>query len=349
MIRTIARPATRLILAAGMLAAGVDASAQPTPAAIGVGADAGGAPQARVLNSGAGPIHDFFAFTPSYSGGVRVALGDIDGDGVTDAIVAPGIGGTNVRVLDGVDLGLLRDFVPFAPTFTGGIYVAAGDVDGDGRVDIVTGAGAGSGGGAVRVFSGRTGFIIRDLEPFGSAHTRGIRVAAGDVNGDGYADLVVGAGAGGTPEVRVFSGNGGATLDTFNAFPAGFTSGIFVATGDVNGDGRADIIAGADSGTSPTVRAFLSPEHVVVANFLAYPPGFTGGVRVAASDRDGNGIDDVMTGPGPGAAPQVNLYSGAGGGAPASFNAFAPTFTGGVFVAAPVGTPSILRDGFEAR
>ncbi len=63
-------------------------------------------------------------------------------------------------------------------------------------------------------------------------------MAAGDVNGDGRADIVTGAGPGGGPHVRVFSGVDLAVLASFFAYDPGFHGGVSVAAGDINGDGR---------------------------------------------------------------------------------------------------------------
>src|SRR5262245_58787118 len=86
--------------------------------------------------------------------------------------------------------------------------------------------------------------------------TGGVTVASGDVNGDGALDLICGAGPGGSPLVKVYSGASGEIIQQFNAFESTFTGGVFVAAGDVNGDGKAEVIVGAGPSGTPRVRVF---------------------------------------------------------------------------------------------
>jgi hypothetical protein len=210
--------------------------------------------------------------------------------------------------------------------------VAAGDVNNDGFADIITGAGAG-GGPHVRVFSGATGAEIRSFFAYSPAFTGGVFVGAGDVNGDLAADIITGAGPGGGPHVRVFSGPTGAEIRGFFAYSAAFTGGVSVAGGDVNGDGVADVITGAGPGGGPHVRAFNGATGAGIRSFFAYDPAFTGGVFVAGADVNQDGADDIITGAGPGGAPHVKVFDGVTGAVFQSFLAYSPAFTGGVFVA----------------
>jgi hypothetical protein len=154
---------------------------------------------------------------------------------------------------------------------------------------VVTGTGVG-GGPHVRGFHPGTGAEVFSLFPFDPGFLGGVRVAVGDVTGDGVPDVVVAAGVGGGPHVRVLDGAallGGQAVEVTSFFPydPGFTGGVLVAVGDVDGDGRADIITGTGPGGGPHVRAFDgltgAPLAGPIASFFPYDPGFTGGAFVA--------------------------------------------------------------------
>src|SRR5262245_58392528 len=147
------------------------------------------------------------------------------------------------------------DLQPYNSTFRGGVSVAVGDVTGDGVRDVVTAPGM-SGGPHVKVFDGQTGQEVAGFMAYNPAFTGGVSVAVGNVNGDGTADIITGAGPGGGPHVRVFSGASGQELIGFMAYNPNFTGGVSVAAGDTNGDGRAEIVTGAMAGGGPHVKVF---------------------------------------------------------------------------------------------
>ncbi len=277
-------------------------------------------------------LMNFLAYGPSFEGGVRVATGDVNGDGVADIVTGAGSGaGGHVKVFDGATGETLRSFFAFSPSFTGGVFVAAGDVNGDGAADIITGAGPGAGP-HVKVFDGTNGAVLQSFFAFAPTFKGGVRVAAGDVNGDGTADLITGAGPGAGPHVKVFDGTTNAALQSFSAFAGTFKGGVWVAAGDVNGDGVADPVVGADAGAGPHIKVFDGATNAALQSFFAYPTNFTGGVRVATGDVNGDGADDVMTGPGSGGSPHVKVFNAEGLGVLQSFHAFTTRFRGGVFV-----------------
>jgi Putative Ig domain/FG-GAP-like repeat/Cadherin-like domain len=292
---------------------------------------AGRAPSVRVVEND-GTDRTIVAYDPAFVGGVRVAMGDINGDGVADIITGAGPGGgPHVRVWNGVNHTEIAGFFAYDPAFVGGISVAAGDVNGDGVPDIITGAGPG-GGPHVRVWSGLDFVEIGGFFAYDPAFTGGVSVTAGDVNGDGRADIITGAGAGGGPHVRVWSGADFTEIGGFFAYDVAFAGGVDVAAGDVNGDGRADIITGAGPGGGPHVRVWDGATFVEIGGFFAFVPEFTGGVTVGAAQLTSDNRADIITGAGAGGGPFVVYWSGSDLSVLGAYYAYEPTFTGGVFV-----------------
>jgi hypothetical protein len=291
-------------------------------------------------------------FSSGFAGGVRVAAGDVTGDGVADLIAGTGPGvPTQVRVIDGATGALLTIINPFEASFLGGVFVSAGDLTGDGLADIVVSPDMG-GGPRVSVYDGQTYGLVASFFGIQDPNFRGgDRTAIGDVNADGRADLVVAAGFLGGPRVSTYDGRsigGGQTpRNLFNdifVFEQTLRNGVYVAVGDMNGDGYADIVVGGGPGGGPRVQAISGADLVRgqydlsqnFVNFFAGNPDNRSGVRIAVKNLDNDNRADLVVGDGPMVGDRVYGYLGkdfAGGTAPNTFafDAFGG-FQGGVFV-----------------
>lgn len=309
-------------------------------------------PLVRVFDSETGALRaELFAYDVGFTGGVRVATGDINADGVPDVITAPGPGGgPHIRAFNGINGALMGEFFAYDPFFFGGVHVASADVNADGFADIITGPGAGSSP-LVRVFSGFNGALIDEFLAYDSQFTGGVHVAAGFVNNDAFAEVITGPGPGGGPHVVVFNGFDGAVIGDFFAYGPFFRGGVFVASGDVNGDGFWDVITGAGPGGGPHVRVFSGFDGALIGGFFAYGRFFRGGVRVGAVNANGDIFADIVTGAGPDGGPHLKVFDGDTGAVLSSFFPYPRGFRGGVYVAgsliAPIIAPASLAQTSE--
>jgi hypothetical protein len=282
----------------GVAVAQGDVNGDGTPDVI-AGAGPGGGPVVRVFDGRTqAQIASFSAFDAAYRGGVDVAAGDVTGDGIPELLAVPsGCGGELVvRAFNAQSGALVREY-PVAAPWSCGLHLAAGDVNGDGLADLVTGAGY-LGAPLVTVLDGYTGGTLRQFAAYPDGFIGGVYVAAGDVTGDGFADLVTGAGGG--SHVRAFDGVTGAPiagpLGSFFAYHAAFPGGVRVAAGDLNGDGRAELITAAGPGGGPHVRVFNGATGTEILGLFAFDPSFAGGVFVAAPPATGRMSIDMPAG-----------------------------------------------------
>jgi hypothetical protein len=172
-----------------------------------------------------------------------------------------------------------------------------------------------------------------------------VRLAAGDVNGDRHADIAVAAGPGGGGQVVVFDGATGGIDSAFSAL-AGYTGEVNVAMGDVNGDGKAEVITAltgafgtfveAFNGQSALVRAFFAPTAIGQTLGLDRTNGVAvvadQSARVAAADINGDGLAEILLADPPGTGSTQILTLNNTGGAIRDVTAIDPFYNFGVYV-----------------
>lgn len=297
------------------------------------------------IATGEQPFAPLHPYPSTVRDSVRVTLGDINSDGFDDLIVSTEHGKGAVKVFDGatgneMTWSALDQFQPFGAKT--GAFVAAGNLGpvqfaplvgrlplADGHDDLAFGSSLG--GGAVRVVNGETGANLEPVfYPFGTHYHGGVRVAIGDVDGDGSNDLIVAQGNFGN-QVKVYSGGDSAQLlVTITVGGAHYTGGLNVTAGDIDGDGRAEIVTGRNRLSDPAVEVFEvnsgeqmnlrapgpHPAFTVMDTFTrlggfdAFNKSFQGGVRVALADVNHDGVLDFITGAGYGGGGKVNIFDG---------------------------------------
>lgn len=243
----------------------------------------------------------FLAYSERFRGGVEAAVGDVDGDGNLEIVTAPGAGGgPQIRVFT-LSGKLKRQWFAYGSTFTGGVHVAVGDVDGDGVADIIT-TPAGRMQPQVRVFDG-LGKKTGEFLAYARTYTGGVAVAAADTDADGRAEIVTIPSAASAPHVRVFDAQGNRESE-FMSGDGKTRSGFLIAAADANADGRADI-ATVDVATGKVIR-ISSADGVLVGEVEI--EGFGTGFSFALADRSGDGRADLYLGIQPKTAGVIRTY-----------------------------------------
>jgi hypothetical protein len=231
-----------------------------------------------------------------------VAVSDVNGDGKPDIITG---GGAVVSVwLQGTSWGYWGYAEYLIPAQPGFLYtkVAVGDVNSDGKPDIVAAAGT-----EVDVLLNTGSGTFAAAQPYGVA-AGSIAVALGDVNGDGTLDIVT---TGSTSSVSVLMGNGDGTFGAVQNYAVAGTPSS-VALGDFNADGTLDIVA--TSGTELDV--LLNNGDGTFGAAQAVGPA---GSSVVVADFNNDGLPDLAQVDGSGTSVDVLLNtstppSGGGGG-----------------------------------
>ncbi len=222
---------------------------------------------------------------------------------ITDAVF---LNGSFARIFDGNGDTKRTGFFAYDARYRGSQHVINVDTDYDGQRESVVADDS-----QVYIYDD-DGTLHASFYPYAEHYDKGINLAVIDLEGDGTMEIITGTENGGGPHVRVFNKDGVLINPGFFAYAENFRGGADVAVGDLDGDGLQEIIVGAGYGGGPHVRVFSKHGNLINPGFFAFDEGFRGGVNVAVGDTDGDGIDDIITGPGLGGDPEIRVYKNTG-------------------------------------
>ena len=256
----------------------------------------------------------------NYFGGSVSTAGDVNRDGYSDVIVGAygnnGNTGKSYVYFGGSTMNNIADLTMTGEAvgnFFGGSVSTAGDVNGDGFSDVIVGASFNnsSTGKSHIYFGGSTMNNIADVSMTGEAagNLFGTSVfTAGDVNGDGYSDVIVGASFNNSSTGKSYIYFGGSAMNniadvTMTGETAGNLFGFSVSTaGDVNGDGYSDVIVGAYANNSWTGKSYIyfggsAMNNIADVTMTGEAAGDYFGSSVStAGDVNGDGFSDILVG-----------------------------------------------------
>jgi len=212
------------------------------PDEIAVAPISGGSPNIRIFGMRDGQIvpttENFMAYNVNFRGGIAISIADVEGDGIGELITTPtSRGGPHIRLFgmrDGKYVPVTLGIMAYNESFRGGITSCAGDVNGDGKDETVTGI-VSAGGPHLRIFGvGRSeayellspGFMAFDPESRG-----GVSVATVDINGNGYDEIIAGVGGQGSSFIKIFNEDGQLLSPEFLAYSELYQGGVTLAAG----------------------------------------------------------------------------------------------------------------------
>lgn len=270
--------------------------------------DAGLEPRIFILDENGKEVDNWLAYASKFKGGVNLAVADVNGDGAKEIITAPrASGGPHIKIFDEQGV-LLSEFMAYGADFYGGVNLAVGDINGDGKIDIVT-APFSQGGPHIRIFDWH-GNLQRQFFAYDENYFGGVNLAVGDVNNDELDEIVTATSGGFEPEVKIFDWEY-KTKAKFLAYEAKMKSGVNLTIGDVNNDGWQEIITAPQKDQIAHIRTF-SFKGRNKSNFLAFNSQLKTGVHIIARDLSGDGVPEILILPKKNSASLLKVYDAYG-------------------------------------
>ncbi|MFA6533563.1 MAG: putative glycoside hydrolase [Patescibacteria group bacterium] len=183
----------------------------------------------------------FWPYGAAYRGAISLAAGETNNDGWQEIVTAPGAGGVGaVKIFNWQGENIGPNFYVYGDKYRGGVNLALGDLDGNGASEIIVGAA--TGGPQLRIFNGAGKLISAGWFAYDKNQRGGVRIAAGDLTGDGRAEIVTVPGVGQKAEIKVWNSRGVMQGQPWLALAATNRSGAEVAVNDINRDGIMEIL-----------------------------------------------------------------------------------------------------------
>lgn len=200
------------------------------------------------------------------------------------------------------------EILPFG-RFEGGASIAIAEMNGKYEGEEIIAAAYKGGGPHVKVIA-QNGQVITQFFAFEDSMRGGMDVTVADVNGDQSNDIIIAAGEGSSPRVRIFTKRG-VLQKEFLAFEDWFKGGVRVSAADLNGDGLAEILTAPAKDYAPWLKIY-DGEGRHQREFLAYGKGFKGGFDVAAYGDTSLEDSRIVTGAARGGGPHIQVFDGSG-------------------------------------
>lgn len=223
---------------------------------------------------------------------------------------------------------LRNGFFVFDARYRGGAQVASIDLDNNGKNDLIVATGN-------KLEAWRDdGLPFMKRYPYTANYKGELRIATGDLNEDGLYEVYVAPSAGHALPIKVFTRHGRQMKNDWYPFGTDYTGGYTLDVRESVGRRNNELIIGTGANSDPIVHIYDRNYDFVTAFYPFETTAVRGGVSVAAGDFDGDGIEEIVTGAGPGSKPRVRIFDGRGEQLYSEFMAFSAIGAPGVEVRA---------------
>jgi hypothetical protein len=261
--------------------------------------------------------------------GFNITVADLDNDKNKEIIVAAGRNEKPLIKILNNQGNFKSEFLAYPESYTGGIKAIATDLFNDGLLEIITAQNE-KGNTQIRVFD-RFGNMLYNFFAFDEKVTGGVNITVGDINLDGQKEIIVAAGYGQEPVVKIFS-NYSNFLTSFYAYEKSFNGGVNVLAADLNNDKKDEIITAPALNKEPLIRIY-DDQAKVISEFLAEGKNFHGGINLTTNDIENDNKVEIITSPGYGGGAHVRVFDNLGFEKSYLNSTIYPDYKGGISIA----------------
>ena len=252
-------------------------------------------------------VETLFSVGDDFKTGFNLASGDLNNDGQAEIIVAAKAGNPPWVKIFNQNGQLLNSWLAYKANFLGGVQIAVGDVNNNGLAEIITGPGAGYQP-EVRIFN-QSGKLLGSFLAYAKNFSGGVNLAVGDLDYNGYGEIVTAPASRGGPHIRIFN-NQGRVINQFMAFDKEERNGYQVAVAAVYNSTKqspSKIIVAPGPQMSPYLKIF-NQQGRLEWRFAPLGLNLAGGLAVLAGDLNQNGQPEIIAAPLIASQPEIKIY-----------------------------------------
>lgn len=260
----------------------------------------------RIINIEGKVLNTFWISSLGQKKGVGIACGDVDGDEKEEIVASFKSNDSKIKIYTQEGKIKTKDITVFDKNYKKGINVALGDINNDYKEDIIVGTKGGSG--TIKAYNYKGDYLNLSIHPFTTSYKGEINITTGDVNGDGFEEIIAATGEGVRSQIKIFSNKGELQLIQYSPFAQDYLGGVNLASGDIEGDGIDEIITCQALGGSLCKIYKYENQKTILNEWSVF--NNNRGVEVSFGDIDRDGEGEIITSTKNNVNQQIKIFKG---------------------------------------